>query len=140
MTIVVRPAISLDCRSMAALLNAIIDAGGTTALTRAVTGEDLAEWMAADPDRSAWHLAVDGREQVVGFQWIEPAGYIPPEAAEIATFVQIGQTGLGIGSKLFNATKAAAKGLGYTRINASKNVKVSVANVTYNYCGIFEVF
>lgn len=117
--ITVRRAISLDTKSMAALLNAIIEAGGTTALTRPVTGKDIDEWMAADPSKSAWHVALSAAESVVGFQWIEPAAYLPEEAAEIATFVQIGQTGLGIGSKLFDATRVAAKALGYRWINAN---------------------
>ncbi len=115
----VRRAMNLDAKSMAKLLNEIIRIGGTTALTRAVTGEDLMEWMANDPDRSAWHVALNDTETVVGFQWITPAGYLPPEAAEIATFVQVGQTGLGIGSALFKATAKAAKDLGYTWINAN---------------------
>ena len=115
----VRPAIDLDANSMARLLNEIIEKGGTTALVRKVTGDDLKEWMATSPQVSAWHVAVDGREQVVGFQWITNADYLPDEAAEIATFVQIGQTGLGIGSKLFDATRKAAKTLGYVWINAN---------------------
>jgi ribosomal protein S18 acetylase RimI-like enzyme len=55
----------------------------------------------------------------MGFQWIEPARYLPPEAAEIATFARMGHTGLGIGSKLFEATQSAAKALGYAWINAN---------------------
>lgn len=39
----VRPAIALDAPSMAALLNAIIEEGGTTALTTKVSGDDLAD-------------------------------------------------------------------------------------------------
>ena len=117
--ITTRPAIQLDAGSMARLLNAIIDQGGTTALTRPVTGQDIKDWMAADPDRSAWHVALNDKEDVVGFQWIEPAAYLPAEAAEIATFVQIGRTGLGIGSKLFDATRKAAIALGYVWINAN---------------------
>ncbi len=115
----VRPAISLDANSMAHLLNEIISKGDTTALTREVTGADIADWMRSAPERSAWHVAVNKDESVVGFQWIEPAGYLPAEAAEIATFVQIGQTGLGIGSKLFDATRKAAKEIGYVWINAN---------------------
>jgi ribosomal protein S18 acetylase RimI-like enzyme len=84
-----------------------------------VTGGDMAERMAASPGKSAWHVAVDGSEKIVGFQWITSADYLPAEAAEIATFVQIGQTGLGIGSKLFDATRKAAKSLGYRWINAN---------------------
>ena len=117
--ITVRPAMGLDTASMARLLNAIIEEGGTTAMTRPVTGADIAEWMASDPDRSAWHVALDAREEVVGFQWVEPHSGLPPEAVDIATFVKIGQTGLGIGSALFTATAKAAKALGYTWINAN---------------------
>ena len=117
--ITVRKPISLDCDPMAKLLNEIINQGGTTALTRPVTGQDIAEWMASSPDQSAWHVALDDQEAVVGFQWIEPKDSLPPEAADIATFVQIGRTGLGIGSALFDATRAAAKKLGYSWINAN---------------------
>jgi L-amino acid N-acyltransferase YncA len=45
--------------------------------------------------------------------------YLPREAAEIATFAKPGNQGLGIGSKLFEATRKAAKALGYTWINAN---------------------
>ena len=123
MTISVRPAGGADTRQMAELLNALIDAGGTTALVRPVTGADIAAWMQAAPDRSAWHVAMSDADAetggVVGFQWIEPADYLPAEAAEIASFVRIGRSGVGIGSALFEATEAAARRLGYAWINAN---------------------
>lgn len=115
----VRPPLTLDTADMARLLNQIIAAGGTTAIARPVTAQDIAEWIAFDPPRSAWHVAVDADERIVGFQWIEPEASLPPEAANIATFVQIGQTGLGIGSALFEATRTAARALGYLWINAN---------------------
>lgn len=115
----VRPAMPLDASSMARLLNEIIRIGGTTALVRPVTGEDITDWMSSSPDYSAWHVALDPTEQVVGFQWIDASDQLPPEAAEIATFVQVGQTGLGIGSALFSATAKAAKLLGYIWIRAN---------------------
>ena len=117
--IAVRKPTRLDTADMARLLNEIIAQGGTTALVRPVTGSDIAEWMVGAQGRNAWHVAVDDKEKVVGFQWIQPADYLPEEAAEIATFVQIGQTGLGIGSALFTATRNAAKELGYHWINAN---------------------
>ena len=114
----IRRPIPLDLPNMARLLNQIIEEGGTTALARPVTADDLGEWMGFEPDRNAWHVALDKDEAVVGFQWIEPKGSLPPEACNIATFVQIGQTGLGIGSALFEATRKAAKARGYVWINA----------------------
>ena len=119
MTITVRAPITLDTADMARLLNEIIATGGTTALTRPVTAQDMAERMAANPGTSAWHVAVNAAEQVVGFQWIAPHTDLPPSACDIATFVQQGQTGLGIGSALFAATRKAAKALGYVWINAN---------------------
>lgn len=115
----VRRPIALDLPDMARLLNEIIAEGGTTALARPVTAADLAEWMSFEPKRNAWHVAVNDMEKVVGFQWIEPEAKLPPEAANIATFVEIGQTGLGIGSALFDATKKAAKAMGFVWINAN---------------------
>ena len=117
--ITVRRPIALDTADMARLLNEIIAQGGTTALVRPLTARDIADRMASHPGASAWHVAMDADEKVVGFQWIAPNETLPPEAADIATFVQIGQTGLGIGSALFAATRKAAKQLGYTWINAN---------------------
>ncbi|MDJ0640762.1 MAG: GNAT family N-acetyltransferase [Paracoccaceae bacterium] len=109
----------LHASAMAGILNEIIEAGGTTALTTKVSAEDLMAWQRRAPENSAWHVAEDGSGQVLGFQWIEPASYLPREAAEIATFAKIGKTGLGIGSALFRSTEEAARDLGYAWINAN---------------------
>ncbi len=110
---------TFDTSDMADLLNGIIAEGGTTAHANPVTAQDITDWINATPDESAWYVAVDETERVVGFQWIEPHRDLPPEAADISTFVQVGQTGLGIGSALFAATESAAKALGYKWINAN---------------------
>jgi L-amino acid N-acyltransferase YncA len=114
----IRPATPLDARAMAALLNAIIEKGGTTAMSTPVSGEILIDWMANDGDRGAWHLAEDDTGALLGFQWIGPRDGLPPQACDIATFVALGQTGLGVGSALFTHTARAARALGYTWINA----------------------
>ncbi|MFK7874970.1 MAG: N-acetyltransferase family protein [Paracoccaceae bacterium] len=119
MTPTIRKATRLDSRQMADLLNRIIKEGGTTALVRPVTADDIQEWRMRDPERSTWQVAVLDDGEIVGFQWVEPAEYLPKDAAEIATFVKVGQTGLGIGSALFQATQKAAKKLGYRWINAN---------------------
>ena len=110
---------ALHCREMADVLNAIVAEGGTTAISSEVTAGTIQDWMQRSTDRAAWHVAEDAKGLVVGFQWIEPADYLPPEAAEIATFARIGKTGLGIGSALFEKTRVAAKALGYAWINAN---------------------
>ncbi|MEX0283864.1 MAG: N-acetyltransferase family protein [Paracoccaceae bacterium] len=115
----VRRAGALDASSMARLLNDIIAIGGTTAMTRPIAAGDLAGWMADEQDGAAWHVAVDEGEEVVGFQWVERSDNLPSDTADIATFVKHGQTGIGIGSKLFDATRAAAKAMGYDWISAN---------------------
>ena len=115
--IVIRRAHPLDAAQMAELLNAIIEIGGTTAMTGTVSGAYFKERFTEE--RSAWHVAEDETGDILGFQYITTAGYLPVDAAEIATFAKPGRQGLGIGSKLFEATKAAAPQLGYTWINAN---------------------
>lgn len=132
----VRLAGPLDAAAMARLLSEIIMAGGTTALTGSITGDDIKGWMQRG-ERAAWHIAEDDQGEVVGFQWIESTDALPPEAAEIATFVQIGRTGLGIGSALFRATETAARRLGFRWIRA--NIRAdNVSGLTYYQSRGFE--
>lgn len=119
MTLHVRRAGTLDSGAMCDLLNEIIAIGGTTALTTPMTRAALDSKMAKNADRSAWHIAEDASGVLLGFQWIAPYPDLPPEACDIATFVRVGRTGLGTGSALFEATKSAARGLGYAWINAN---------------------
>lgn len=117
--ITVRRAGDLDAREMAELLNAIICKGGTTAFTLEIARDDILGWFHQASDRSVWHVAKDEGGAILGFQSIEPNPALPPEACDIATFVRMGQTGLGIGSRLFEASCAAARRLGYAWINAT---------------------
>ena len=117
MTVTTRRAGPLDARPMAELLNEIIEVGGTPAMTEPVSREDLMRWMEADP-RSIWHVAEDPAGEILGFQWIAPHRDHGAQVGQIATFAKHGKTGLGIGTKLFEATKEAARVAGYAWINA----------------------
>jgi len=111
----VRRATALDTGAMARLLNPIIETGGTTAKTQPVTPAEILAWFKTPG--AVWHVAEQAGE-IVGFQWVEPHDALPAEAVDIATFVQQGRSGLGIGSALFTATEAAARDLGYGWMNA----------------------
>jgi L-amino acid N-acyltransferase YncA len=136
----VRPAHDLDARDMATILSEIIAIGGTTAITGKIDRDDILAWMRTAPEVSAWHVAETETGEIVGFQWIAPGGaYLPPEAAEIATFAKPGRQGLGIGSKLFEATRNAARALGYRWINA--NIRSDNASgLTYYQSRGFELY
>jgi len=135
--ITVRKAGTLDARQMAELLDAIIQKGGTTAHTDPVSRDTIHNWMQRDPPRSAWHIAEDEKGQVLGFQFLEPHPDLPPEACDVATFVKVGQTRLGIGSKLFDASIRAAMELGYTWINATIRAD-NIGGLTYYQSRGFE--
>ncbi|MCR9110158.1 GNAT family N-acetyltransferase [Marivita sp. XM-24bin2] len=104
---------------MAEILDAIIQKGGTTAHTGHVPKGTILEWMHRYPERSAWHIAEDETGNIIGFQFLEPHPDLRPEACDIASFVRVGTTGLGVGSKLFDQSKKTAKELGYAWINAT---------------------
>jgi L-amino acid N-acyltransferase YncA len=112
----IRRAGPLDAPGLAKLLNQIITKGGTTAITGPVITDELQSWMARE--KSIWHLAEDTAGHAMGFQWIQPHAALPNGTTDIATFVKLGETGLGIGSALFDATKMAARGLGCRNIDA----------------------
>lgn len=109
---------SVDLRQTAELLNEIIAIGGSTAMTNPMSRDDLEGWLMADQDCSTWHVAMTEAGTLLGFQWVGPWGDLPPEACGIGTFVKAGRTGLGIGSKLFEASVNAARDLGYTWMDA----------------------
>ncbi len=113
----IRRAGPMDANNMADLLNEIIEIGGTTAMTSPVDGATLANRIDATP-LSIWHIAEDDNGTLLGFQWVEPHAEHGETVGEIATFARVGQTGLGIGSRLFNQTCSVAKTLGYKWINA----------------------
>lgn len=115
---IIRSAHSLDAGEMAALLNEIIAIGGTTALAKKVSREDILGWMSGPADEAAFFVAETEEGEILGFQYIRPGRELPPDAVNIATFAKPGKQGLGIGSKLFDATRKAARDLGYAWINA----------------------
>ena len=79
---------------MTGLLNEIIVKGGTTAHTKAFDSDMLGAEMRLYPGQTAWVLAENNIGDVLGFQNIMPHKNLPDDAADIATFVKLGQPGL----------------------------------------------
>lgn len=115
---IIRRATLADAEQMTDLLNEIIAIGGTTANTKPYSVDQMRKRIAAAPDQSAWHVA-DEDGTILGYQFIAPYPDLPPEAADISTFTKVGLVQKGTGSKLFEATKDAARALGYAWINAN---------------------
>lgn len=129
----------LHSAEMAEILNEIIEIGGTTANATPVDRDHYWRRIQSRPEVSAWHVAESDAGRVMGFQWIEPEDYLPPEACDISTFARPGHTGLGVGSALFRETEAAARRLGYRWINANIRTDNS-GGLTYYQSRGFETY
>ena len=116
----VRPVSSSDAAELAELLNAIIARGGTTALETPYTPEHLDEVYLTGPDVLCCFVAVDeATGRIEGFQTLGRADHLDADWGDIGTFSLLGGTQRGIGTALFEATKAGATELGMAGINAT---------------------
>ncbi|MCZ8315640.1 GNAT family N-acetyltransferase [Phreatobacter sp.] len=121
----IRQAVIDDAAAMADLLNAIIAKGGTTAHRTPFDIDRMIAEYVAPPRLIACHVAErDGA--ILGFQsleWSDPdwagANPRPADWALVATFVAIEGQGSGIGRRLFEATRQAARAAGVVMIDAT---------------------
>jgi len=115
-TLTIRRGTTFDAREMAALLNEIIERGGTTARVLPTSPEYMADWIGTPG--TVWHVAEDQKGKLLGFQHFETHPDLPDGVVDIATFVRVGQTGFGIGSALFSASCDSAREMGFVAIDA----------------------
>lgn len=119
MSFTVRPVTSADAPALAALLNALIRAGGTTALQQEFTPEALDEAYLTGPKVHCCHVAVDEDGELAGFQTLGRYPGLPEDIGDIGTFARIDGKQRGVGSVLFPVTVARARALGHSAINAT---------------------
>lgn len=119
MTLTVRPVASDDAAELAELLNAVIAAGGTTALQEPFTPEALDAAYLTGSNVHCCFVAEDEDGTLLGFQTLGRYPGLPEDVGDIGTFARIGGTQRGIGSALFAATTRRAAELGLSAINAT---------------------
>ncbi|WP_233193016.1 GNAT family N-acetyltransferase [Acidimangrovimonas sediminis] len=115
----IRPAAPADLGDMAALLNAIVRAGGTTAITDELTPEALGRWFLHPPEALFCHVALAAEGTLAGFQSVGRGHDLPEGWGDMATFARRGSTRRGIGGALFAATRARAVAEGLIGLNAT---------------------
>lgn len=118
-TLTVRPVTAADAAGLADLLNAVIAAGGTTALQEPFTPEALDAAYLTGPNVHCCFVAEDEDGTLLGFQTLGRYPGLPEDVGDIGTFARIGGTQRGIGSALFAATSKRAAELGLSAINAT---------------------
>ena len=118
----VRPAVSGDVSQMVLLLNPIIELGGSSAHQALFDDDKMRRHYFARPGQVSCQVAItNGR--LSGFQALmrpdQESDPMPDGWGIIASFVALDKSGLGIGQKLFSATRAAAKAAGIHTIDAT---------------------
>lgn len=114
----VREARSSDAPGLCAILNAIIHAGGTTALEQELTVDQFDDWFISGAYVRACHVAVAG-EVRLGFQQLSNFYPLPAGWVDIGTFTRREHPVPGVGTALFAMTRQRAVALGYQVINAT---------------------
>lgn len=108
-----------DVVALTALLNAIIRIGGTTALETPLDPETFDTWFVSGPDVLCCTTALDPVDgSPCGFQVLSRYGAPGPGWADIGTFARAERKVRGVGTALFQATRARAAELGLASIQA----------------------
>ena len=122
MTVKTRPARPEDATALTGIINPIIAAGGTTAHQTPFNEDRMMHHYIA-PDGLIACTVAERDGVPVGFQSLiwpnEVEDRFPDGWAIIASFVQLGQTGAGIGKAIFAATRKAAEAAGVQVIDAT---------------------
>ena len=108
-SIQIRPVVGDDCNALCALLNAIIERGGTTAHQTLLTLAHFAAKFIENPHNITCLVACleDGTQ--LGFQHVARNSDLPENWGDISTFALIDSPVRGVGTALFEATKKAAR-------------------------------
>ncbi len=134
--IIIRAGGHADARQACELLNEIIHIGGTTAFVDPLQIDGFLDWIQSAG--GTWHVAETDEGQLLGFQWIGALGELPKTRCAIATFVKAGLTGQGVGSRLFERTKPAARALGFDWIEAEIRADNTGGIIYYQNIGFRE--
>ena len=117
-TLIIRPAHIDDAEALCAILNAIIQRGGTTAFQKRLSVEEFIPMYLQNPATLSCFVAhlPDGTQ--LGFQHVDVNPKLPDNWGDIASFAKIDSPVRGVGSALFERTLAVAKKQNLTAINA----------------------
>ena len=140
----VRQAVDEDAQGMCAVLNPLIEAGGTTAHRVLYEADRMREDYVRHPLRVSCVVAVlDG--VVVGYQSVKRSDpnwpgldVFPPDWGVIASFVSSAAHGQGIGRKMFDVTAAAAREAGLVAIDATIRRENAIGLGYYSRIGFVD--
>ncbi len=135
----VRPARQNDISELRALLNEIVELGGTTAIETPLTDEMFKAYFLHGDAHICCNVAVTRSGNLAGFQAVERHPNLPDDWADIATFARLAPKTPGVGTAMFAVTQAFAKNEGVIAINATIRADNSGGLAYYDKMG-FETY
>ena len=115
----VRPTTPDDAAALSRILNQIIAIGGTTALETPLGEAEFRVEFLDGPDVLSSLVAESAAGEALGFQVLQRNRALPDGWGDIATFTRREPRAPGVGTALFERTKAAGRTLGLVAINAT---------------------
>jgi L-amino acid N-acyltransferase YncA len=114
---IIREATAGDGAQMCALLNEIIEIGGTTAAEEVLSLATFhAHYFENEGFVCLFVAELDG--EILGFQKLNQLDGVSKDIGDIATFSRVNNKVKGVGRALFERTKGAARDAGFSQINA----------------------
>ena len=113
----IRLALSSDAAAMCAVLNPLIEAGGTTA-NETPWSEDQMRGMIEGFGPRDFAFVAERGGRIIGFQYVEAHPALDPGTGDIASFVDIGEGRGGVGRALAARTLAEARTRGWRKLFA----------------------
>ena len=140
-TLRIRKASPLDAAGIVAVLEVIASERVHSAIDEAWTVAQETRYLESLSLREAFHVAVDEKEGIVGFQSLDLWSTSFPSMAhvgQIGTFLLPGWRGQRIGHGLWNATLSFAKSVGYRKLCLQVRASNTAAQRFYRSLGFKE--
>jgi len=139
-TLAIRKASPLDAAGIVDVVEVIASERVHSAIDRAWTVAQETRYLESLSLREAFHVAVDEKEGIVGFQSLDLWSKIPSMAhvGQIGTFLLPGWRGQGIGRRLWNATLCFARSAGYSKLCLQVRASNRAAQRFYGNLGFRE--
>jgi len=131
----------VDAAGIVAVLEVVASERVHSAIDRAWTVEQEARYLESLSLRETFHVAVDEKAGIVGFQSLDLWSSLLPSMAhvgQIGTFLLPEWRGHGVGRQLWRATAAFARNAGYRKLAIHVRASNSAAREFYRRLGFQE--
>ena len=137
----IRRALPEDAAGIVAVLEVVAAERIHSAIDTVWTVEQEASYLKSLSRRESFHVAVDARAGIIGFQSLDLWSALLPSMAhvgQVGTFLLPGWRGLGVGRQLWEATESFAREAGFQKLAIQVRASNSPAQSFYRRLGFKE--